>query len=141
VRVLKPGGYLFFVVPNYGSIWEGHYGIFWIPYLPKFLSKIYVRILGRKSEYINSLQFITVPKLKKYLSTMNNIEVLGFGYDIWKNRVLNADVPQWANLKLLKTFLDFAKKFKLLNLIVFFGRIWYIQTPIVLTLRKKNVSA
>ena len=27
IRVLKPGGHAQIVVPNYGSWWEGHYGI------------------------------------------------------------------------------------------------------------------
>ena len=34
LRVLKLGGCLHFVFPNYGSFVEGHYAIPWIPYLP-----------------------------------------------------------------------------------------------------------
>ena len=40
VRVLKPGGYIHFVVPNYNSFWEGHYGIIWLPQFPRSLAKI-----------------------------------------------------------------------------------------------------
>ena len=38
IRVLKPGGILCFVVPNYGSWWEGHYGVLWLPHMPAWLA-------------------------------------------------------------------------------------------------------
>jgi|SRR3989344_5574894 len=82
-RVLKKNGFLYFVVPNYNSFWEGHYSIIWFPFLPKSLYKIYVRILGRNPGFIDTLQFVTPPKLKIWAKNANLI-TLSYGENRFK---------------------------------------------------------
>jgi MPBQ/MSBQ methyltransferase len=47
-RVLRPGGRLFVVCPNYAALRkEAHYHIPWLPFFPRRLASAYLRLLGR----------------------------------------------------------------------------------------------
>lgn len=70
IRVLRPGGILWANIPNYNSIYEGHYNIFWIPYMNKTIAKLYVsRIFKRDPYFIDELNFTTPSMFKKYLNS------------------------------------------------------------------------
>jgi len=70
VRVLKPDGILWANIPNYNSIYEGHYDIFWIPYMKKNMAKLYVKkLFGRDPYFIDELNFTTPSMFKKYLNS------------------------------------------------------------------------
>lgn len=48
VRVLRPGGRLFVVCPNYAALRkEAHYHVPWLPLFPRRLASGYLRLLGR----------------------------------------------------------------------------------------------
>jgi SAM-dependent methyltransferase len=48
VRVLKPGGRLYAICPNYAAFrQEAHYLVPWLPLLPRALASVYLRLLGR----------------------------------------------------------------------------------------------
>jgi len=51
-RILKPGGRFFVSCENYLAFWEDHYGVAWMPILPKFVGSIYLRLLGRDSRFL-----------------------------------------------------------------------------------------
>jgi ubiquinone/menaquinone biosynthesis C-methylase UbiE len=69
LRVLKPGGVLYFEMPNYFSFFEGHYGIIWLPFLAfsKKLARIYVKLLGKNPDFLNEVNFITPFYLRSIL--------------------------------------------------------------------------
>jgi MPBQ/MSBQ methyltransferase len=47
-RVLRPGGKLFVVCPNYAALRkEAHYHVPWLPLFPRRLASAYLRLLGR----------------------------------------------------------------------------------------------
>jgi SAM-dependent methyltransferase len=67
-RVLKPKSIAYFIMPNYNSLYEGHYEIFWIPYVlskSKKLSRIYLRLIGKNPAYIDELNFTTPSNIRK----------------------------------------------------------------------------
>jgi SAM-dependent methyltransferase len=137
VRVLAPGGCAVIVVPNYGSWWEGHYGLLWLPHMPKWLAKLYVRLLGRDPKFIDSLNFITVKKLKRTLAPHSGeIEVLSWGVEVWKRRLLDLDMKDWASLGKLKRVVQLLHKLKIHRLVARAGARLEWQTPIVLVFRK-----
>jgi SAM-dependent methyltransferase len=138
VRVLKPGGYLHFTFPNYGSWWEGHYAILWLPNMPKWFARIYVRLLGRKPHFLKHLQLINYRRLMKYLAPLRDqIEVMEVGQTIWEERLRTAAFSEWAQLSKLKSWVRLLHRLHLVDVIIWLGRRLHWETPFVLVLRKK----
>ncbi|MEW6102883.1 MAG: class I SAM-dependent methyltransferase [bacterium] len=115
IKVLKKGGSLQFVIPNYASFYEGHYGIFWIPYLPKGLAKIYIRLYGRNPALIDNLHFITPFYLKRIISSISNIEVLSWGTELFDERMKTLNFSEWGDLGKVKKWLYFLKRLGLIE--------------------------
>lgn len=140
IRVLKPGGYLQFVIPNYFSFWEGHYGILWPCITNKFLGKIYARLTGQNPDYIDTLQLISPQYLKKILSTLDSstFEVLDWGKGIFKSRLTSGSYSDWASLKTIRPLVSFVQKSGLASFVANVLNLFGMQTPIVLTIKKKN---
>ncbi|WP_420264345.1 class I SAM-dependent methyltransferase [Candidatus Magnetominusculus dajiuhuensis] len=137
-RVLKPGGIMIFVVPNFNSFWEGHYSIPWLPIfnlLP--LGRLYVRVLGRDPAFLDTLQFVTPAKMDKWLSFKGEAPViLSNGKDLWARRMRSADFSSWGGLSVLKKIVAALKKLHLTELTIKAGYMMNIHTPIVLVVRK-----
>ena len=139
IRVLKPGGILQFVIPNYGSWWEGHYGLILIPHLPKNLFKIYVKLFGRDPEYIDTLKFIKKKQIERILLPFReSIEVLSWGEKIWEERVRKINFSEWASLGTLKKYVRWIHRLKLTLIVIWLGKKLHWETPFVLTLIKKQ---
>lgn len=139
IRVLKPGGILQFVVPNYGSFWEGHYHLFWIPYINHWLARIYVKLFGRDPEYLNSLQFINYFTVRKFVrSARDRVEVLTYGEGVFKQRMESLNFSAWSGLAKLKKWLELIYRLRVIKIISFFMVLCKAHTPIILTLRKKK---
>jgi SAM-dependent methyltransferase len=59
-RVLKPGGVMFVVAPNYASFRrEAHYGLPWLPMLPRVFARHYVERFRGNTEFLDSLNYTT----------------------------------------------------------------------------------
>jgi SAM-dependent methyltransferase len=56
-RVLKPGGALYVSCPNYLRFYEPHYKIFWLPFMPKWLGRWYLRLRGRNPVMLDQLTY------------------------------------------------------------------------------------
>jgi SAM-dependent methyltransferase len=137
VRVLKPGGHLYFSFPNYGSWWEGHYAILWLPYMPKWAAKIYVRLLGRNPAFLDHLQLINHRKLQKWIRELGEeIEVVGLGQRIWEERLRTLAFSEWAQLGRLKQWVRILHKFGLISFLIIIGRRMHWETPFILVLKK-----
>jgi len=54
VRLLKPGGIMYHICPNYSSLYEGHYKLIWLPFLNKATGRFYIKLLGRHSPLYES---------------------------------------------------------------------------------------
>lgn len=137
LRVLKRGGFLHFTIPNYGSWWEGHYGILWFPGIPLWLAKLYVRLLGRNPAYLDTLHFTDHTLLRRLLAAhLGKITILGWGQDIWKERVQTLAFSEWASLGTLKRMVRLVHRLGLTRLIVFLGERLHWETPMILTICK-----
>lgn len=141
IRVLKPGGYLQFVIPNYFSFWEGHYGIFWPCLTNKFLAKIYAKLAKQNPDYIDTLQLISPFYLKKVLQDLNDekIKVLGWGKDVFKRRLESGNYTDWALLQRVRPLIKLIQKLGLASLTADILNIFEMYTPIVLTIRKEII--
>lgn len=138
IRVLKPGGTFQFVIPNYGSWWEGHYALIWLPHTPKALGTMYVKLLGRETAYLQAINFITPGFVRRLMRRYEGqIEILGWGKDIWEERMRKLSVMEWAALGKLKTAVQWLHRLKLIELAIRVGCIMNWHTPIILSLRKR----
>ena len=137
IRVLKKGGYLQFVIPNYFSFWEGHYGVIWPCLINKPLAKLYANIICQNPAYIDTLQLISPFFLSKVLSKFENkVEVLGWGKEIFKNRLVSGNYNDWASLKKIRMIVSLIQRLKLSTLLANIFNGLQMYTPIVLTLQK-----
>lgn len=143
LRVLKPEGILQFIVPNYGSWWEGHYGILWIPNMPRWLARLYVRLYSRDPSYLDTLQLVLNRRylervLKRY---KGKIEILSWGVDVWEDRLRSLRFSEWASLGKLKRIVRLFHRLRLVGLVIRIGKWLHWETPMILTVRKLKQSS
>lgn len=70
VRVLKPGGLLHLIIPNYFGWYEGHYKIFYPPMLPKPLGRVYLLLRNRPTKFINHINYINTFAIRRWLNRL-----------------------------------------------------------------------
>jgi SAM-dependent methyltransferase len=131
-RTLKIGGYFVHVFPNYGSFWEGHYGVFWPPHLPKALGRLYIKRLGRDLAMIDELQLLTHGRVARLLQRVTNLRVLGWGTELWEHRVRTLEFSEWGALGRLKRWTKLLHRLHAVEPLVAAGRVLRFETPIVL---------
>lgn len=89
MRVLKEGGSLYLLVPNYLYPREAHYKIRWVPLMPKSIAKIYLRLLRRNPSFIESINYITplwlLKELKRYDVLIRNLTMEEMSKN-WNNK-------------------------------------------------------
>lgn len=136
IRVLRPGGYLQFVFPNYGSFFEGHYAIPWIPYLNKSLARLYLRLWRRDPSFIDTIQFLNFFKVRKWISCRPHVRVITYGADVFRESMLNLQIKNWAGLGRIKGWMELADRFKLLRPATALLLACGAFEPIILTLQK-----
>jgi SAM-dependent methyltransferase len=147
IRVVKKGGYVIFSFPNYNSFFEGHAGIFWIPYLSNLNPYFYYRIGGIKKNFALHLcktqNFVTLYLIKRILKKIKikdrNFCAIEFGEKTFKKRLQNyREMKCWNchNLKKLESVIKYVDRLKLLPLFSWFVSVTETHTPIVLVLQK-----
>jgi SAM-dependent methyltransferase len=65
VRVTRRGGAVYVHTPSAWSLWEGHYKVFWVPFLPAPLARLYLRLRGRPTAYLATLRRLTPGRLRR----------------------------------------------------------------------------
>lgn len=109
-RVLKDDGLIFFVIPNYFSFWEGHYALPWLPFFNTPQAKLYVALLGRDPDFLDTLHFITPRKLLKWSDELG-LTVLFMGEDEFKAYLGKSRLKvYWSNNKQFVRFVCGAVK-------------------------------
>lgn len=66
-RILKLGGIMYHVCPNYGSFYEGHYKIIWFPFMNKTLGRLYLKLLRKYTPDYEYLNLLNVKYVRKVL--------------------------------------------------------------------------
>lgn len=65
VRVTRPGGALYVHTPSAWSLYEGHYKLFWLPFLPRPLARLYLKARRRPTAYLGTLRRLTGRRLAR----------------------------------------------------------------------------
>ena len=67
-RVLRPGGHLYLSCENYLAFREPHYGVFWLPLMPKWLGRLYLKARGKPTDFLtHSVFYVTTPGVLRML--------------------------------------------------------------------------
>jgi len=140
LRVLKPGGCLHFVFPNYGSFFEGHYALPWIPYLPHWLARLWVRLWGRDPAFLETLQFTNYFRTRRWLASRHDVDLVTMGEEIFAERMRTMSLKDWGGLGRVQRALDVARRLRVVPLVTWLCLRTRSFDPIVLTLRKKAVA-
>jgi ubiquinone/menaquinone biosynthesis C-methylase UbiE len=64
-RVTRPGGAVYVHTPNAWSWYEGHYKLFWLPFMPPALGRLYLHARGRPTAYLATLRRLTPRRLAR----------------------------------------------------------------------------
>lgn len=137
IRILKAGGIMYHVAPNYHSFYEGHYKVIWLPFLNKTLGRYYVKMLRLDGPYYELLNIIKPYGVERILRRRgSDITVLSLGRREFINN-FNAEQIEKVNQKLLK------KALKMLLGLTFLKNcfLWFISQanlyyPIIIIARK-----
>ena len=105
VRILKPGGIMYHVVPNYFSFYEGHYAVLWFPFLNKFLGRIYLKLLRRYDDKFENINLVKPRTIRRDLNLYKDkLKVLSLGRAEFINKFNKHQIDK-VNQKFLRGFL------------------------------------
>jgi SAM-dependent methyltransferase len=142
IRVLKPGGLLLFVFPNYGSLWEGHYGVPWLPRAGRALARLWLRAWGRDPAYIDTLRRIDLPMLRGLLRGMEeSAQVVSLGKETFIREVGGLRFTKAGTLDRVHAFLRAFEWTGALPWLAKAAAALGMFTPFYLVLRKKALPA
>ncbi|MHC5083292.1 MAG: class I SAM-dependent methyltransferase [Planctomycetota bacterium] len=80
VRLLKPGGIMYHVFPNYQSFYEGHYNIIWSPFFNQTTGRWYLKLLRKYTPYYETLNIVKPARIRRIMAAhQETIEVLSLG--------------------------------------------------------------
>ena len=138
-RILRPGGVCHMVIPNFGSWWEGHYGLLWLPHSPHWLGRFRVRLAGRDPAYVDTLQLVTPGKVQRWIAPFQDrIEIKGWGEALFAERVRSLSFEEYSTLGLAKELLRVCHRMGIVNILLRLSRVFRWETPIVLTFFRKS---
>lgn len=82
-RILKDRGQIFIISPNYQCCYSPVYMMFFIPWLPKWLNRIYFKLMRRpNTKFLESLTFIT-PRYCEGIFKTFGFEIHNLGLSAW----------------------------------------------------------
>jgi 2-polyprenyl-3-methyl-5-hydroxy-6-metoxy-1,4-benzoquinol methylase len=80
VRVLRPGGGLFLYAPSGWACYESHYKLAWLPWCPRPLAQVYLRVRGRPTGFAGTLNTLSVRQCRRVLELAGaRVEELSVG--------------------------------------------------------------
>lgn len=141
IRVLKPTGMMQFVYPNYGSFFDGHYAVPWIPYQPRWMARIWIRVFGRDPSFVDTLQLTNYWRTRNWLRAQTNIQIITYGEQIFRERMMGLQIKDWAGLGRLRKVVELAHRLRIIGAVTKVMIAIKSFEPIILTLKKKPTDS
>jgi len=134
LRVLKRGGVMYHVCPNYNSFYEGHFDVLWLPFLNKKTGSFYLKLIGKYLPYWETINVIKPVHIKKWAhENKNNIELISYGKEEFV-RKFDSDQIEKVNEKCLKKILRMLMHKDYILRVLSHLNIYY---PLTIIIRKK----
>ena len=142
LRVLKRGGILQYVFPNYHSFFDGHYAVFHPPVFGKSFFPWYVKnVWHRDPAYARTLRTeLSVFWTRRQLNDLKKefaFDVLSMGEDVFMDRMLSGRFSPWAGLSKVKKTMEVIMAWHLNRPVAYVLVGLGFWSPIILTLKKK----
>jgi len=95
VRLLKPGGIMYHVVPNYRSFYEGHYKVFWWPFLNQTTGRWYLKLLRKYTPYYETLNIVKPKHLRRMMAAYSDkVNILSLGKAEFQKRFTSEQISK-----------------------------------------------
>ena len=142
VRVVKPGGVVQIVCPNYLSYFDGHYAAFHPPILSnRFFCWWMKTVHGKDPSFAATIRTELNPVWARReiiaLFETAPLDLLGLGQDVFRERMSDVDVGRWMALGKVGRIVRFAAKLKLNRLAAEVAIALQGWTPLIMTIRKR----
>ncbi|MEQ8734089.1 MAG: class I SAM-dependent methyltransferase [Rhodospirillaceae bacterium] len=141
VRVVKHGGVVQIVCPNYLSYFDGHYAAFHPPIFSNRFFCWWIKTVYRKDPAFAATIRTEVNPVwaRRHLNEISQttpIEMLGLGEDVFRERMSDVDIGQWMALGKVGRLVKLAATLKLNRLAAAIMIALQGWTPLILTVRK-----
>jgi hypothetical protein len=98
-----------------------------------------LRCLRRNPEFIDQLHLITLKEVEDIVGRYpDQLDILGWGWDVWDYRMRTLDFSGWADLGKVKKMVRYLHKCGLTKSIIWLSKKFGWVTPIILLARKKG---
>jgi len=115
VRLLKPGGTMYHICPNYASFYEGHYKVLWLPFLTKRSGRYFLKLLGKYTAYYETLNLVKPSTLRHLLTKhRTEIEIVSLGKNEFIKKFSRDEIDK-IDQKVLRKFFTVLAKLPLLK--------------------------
>lgn len=143
IRVVKPGGIVQIVCPNYLSYFDGHYAAFHPPiFSNRFFCWWMKTIYGKDPAFAATIRTEVNPVWARRtlieIAELTPLEILGLGQDVFRERMGDAAVGRWMALGKVGRLVKLAATLKLNHLaasVIIALQGW---TPLIITVKKRS---
>lgn len=133
-RILKKNSCIFIVCPNYLCFYSPTYALFFLPFLPKKINRVYFRLRGiKETKFLENLTLTTPWSLEK-LFRQEGLVFQSLGQNHWEETI--TEERFYKRTPLLQFLIKISKLLKLTKLITLSSRLGF-YTPLVYVLRKR----
>lgn len=117
IRLLRPGGIMYHICPNYHSFYDGHYKVIWLPFLNKNSGRLYLKLLRRYTTYYERLNIIKPKEAARILHRYEHIRTISLGRAEFINK-FNLEQIEKVDIKPLKKILRLLLRLRFLTRII-----------------------
>lgn len=143
IRVVKPGGIVQIVCPNYFSYFDGHYAAFHPPiFSNRFFCWWMKTVYGKDPAFAATIRTEVNPVWARRalieIAESTPLEIIGLGQDVFRERMGDAAVGRWMALGKVGRLVKLVATLKLNHLaasIIIALQGW---TPLIITVRKQS---
>jgi len=115
LRLLKPGGIMCHICPNYRSFYEGHFNVVWLPFLNKSLGRIYLKMLGKYKPVYENINLVKPKGITSVLKRHEKeLELISLGKKEFKAK-FNSEQINKVNNKFLRCMLMLLHKYSIIR--------------------------
>jgi ubiquinone/menaquinone biosynthesis C-methylase UbiE len=138
IRLLKTGGIMYHVFPNYHSFYEGHYRVLWWPFLNRTSGRWYLKLLRKYTPYYESLNIVKPGTITRIMTVhRDTIEVISLGKKEFKNHFCSEQIAKVEQSFLRRILTSIHKTPFLRQILLRFMSLCNLYYPITLIARKK----